>query len=136
MPVFPNTGIGINHETVLHNWGTQNIFVGVGAGKQNITGNGNTFIGSHSGSDMEVNNAIAIGSHTKVNCSDCTVIGGRFTGINTDRPQATLEVNGSLATKELFLITNEGKTDLMALVMQLKADIEVLKQQITASIKN
>ncbi|MEI2758191.1 MAG: tail fiber domain-containing protein [Bacteroidia bacterium] len=47
---FPNTGIGINHQTVLHNWGANNIFVGVGAGQSN-TGIDNTFMGAYSGTN-------------------------------------------------------------------------------------
>ncbi|MBL7928705.1 MAG: tail fiber domain-containing protein [Bacteroidia bacterium] len=48
---FPNTGIGINNETVLHNWGTQNIFVGVGAGFNNdpAMGSENAFFGKDAG---------------------------------------------------------------------------------------
>ncbi|MBL7929415.1 MAG: hypothetical protein JNL47_08130 [Bacteroidia bacterium] len=51
---FPNTGIGINNETVLHNWGTQNIFVGVGAGRNNSTGFANAFFGMDAGYNNSV----------------------------------------------------------------------------------
>ena len=151
---FPNTGIGINHQTVLHNWGANNIFVGVGAGQRNTSGSNNTFMGALSGSsnaggsnntfigtqagsrEEQVNNAVAIGYKAEVECNDCTVLGGKFVGINTTTPKTTLEVNGTITTKQLIIANENQNQDLIAMLNELKNEIAQLKEQINQITKN
>ncbi len=49
LPIVPNTGYGINHVTVLHNSGSQNIFAGENAGMNNSSGFSNSFFGMDAG---------------------------------------------------------------------------------------
>ncbi len=49
LPDVPNTGYGINHVTVLHNSGSQNIFAGENAGRNIGTGFSNSFFGMDAG---------------------------------------------------------------------------------------
>src|SRR6185436_71510 len=46
---FPRTGYGINNQTVLHNYGSNNICVGVGAGQSLTSASLNVLIGSQAG---------------------------------------------------------------------------------------
>jgi len=151
---FPRTGYGINHQTVLQNYGANNICVGVGAGQSNTTGSNNTFMGTLSGSSNavgssntfigtqagsgaeQVNNAVAIGCKAEVKCSDCTVIGGKYVGINTTTPQTTLEVNGTITTKQLLIANENQKQDVTAMLNELKNEIAQLKEQLNQITKN
>ena len=67
--------------------GSNNTFMGTLSGSSNAVGSNNTFIGTQAGSGAEqVNNAVAIGCKAEVKCNDCTVIGGKYVGINTTTP--------------------------------------------------
>jgi hypothetical protein len=154
LPDVLNTGYGINNQTVLHNSGFQNIFVGVGAGQNNqsgysnaffgmeagasnSTGSGNTFIGCETGSgEKQVNNAIAIGYKAKVTCNDCTVIGGKYVGICTTEPTAALDVNGAVQAKQILITANGTTNDLLALITELQNEVTQLKKQLSANAKN
>ncbi len=75
LPDVPNTGYGINHVTVLHNSGSQNIFAGENAGKNIGTGFSNSFFGMDAG----VQN-IRMGANTYI---------GWCAGRNFDRAENT-----------------------------------------------
>ena len=117
--------------------GSNNTFMGALSGSSNAGGSNNTFIGAQAGSRAEqVNNAIAIGYKAEVRCNDCTVLGGKFVGINTTTPQTTLEVNGTITTKQLIIANENQKQDVTAMLNELKNEIAQLKEQINQLTKN
>ncbi len=95
------------------------------------------FLGCNAGSTKpDVNNAIALGANTKVNCNNCTVIGGEKIGICTTEPQATLDVNGTIQAKQFMILENGYAKNLLDMISELQNEVAELKQQITASVKN
>ena len=114
-----------------------NSFMGTLNGSSNAVGSNNTFIGTQAGSrEEQVNNAVAIGYKAEVECNDCTVLGGKFVGINTTTPKTTLEVNGTITTKQLIIANENQKQDLIAILNELKNEIGQLKEQINQLTKN
>jgi hypothetical protein len=112
-----NTFIG--NQSALHNLGEHNTFLGFQSGTSNLTGNNNTFLGHKAGNSntigsnnifigylsgpfthgQDVNKAIAIGYNSRVNCSNCVVLGGTgpdsiSLGLGTSAPKAQLHVAG------------------------------------------
>ncbi len=125
-------GAGVNNAA-----GNDNTFVGTNAGQSNILSSGNTFLGCKAGGGMpDINNAIAIGANTKVNCNNCTVIGGEKIGICTTEPQATLDVNGTIQAKQIVILEKGNAKDLLDMISELQNEVAELKQQITALAKN
>lgn len=57
-------------------------------------------------------------------------------GINTIAPQTTLDVNGAITAKQIIIESINSKQDLLTLITHLQNEVAVLKQQLTASIKN
>ena len=132
-----NDNVFIGHSTGRYSNGQSNIFIGTLNGSSNAVGSNNTFIGTQAGSrEEQVNNAVAIGYKAEVECNDCTVLGGKFVGINTTTPQTTLEVNGTITTKQLIIANENQKQDLIAILNELKNEIAQLKEQINQLTKN
>ena len=111
-----NTFIGDNAGVL--NLGDGNTFFGWGTGNSSTTGNNNIFIGRQTGTTNEIgsnniligasadvlgsslSNAVAIGTLSKVNCSNCAVIGGSGSfalkvGITTTTPLSDLHIKQS-----------------------------------------
>ncbi len=60
----------------------------------------------------------------------------RFVGINTTTPQTTLEVNGTITTKQLIIANENQKQDVTAMLNELKNEIAQLKEQLNQITKN
>jgi hypothetical protein len=132
-----NDNVFIGHSTGRYSNGQSNSFMGTLNGSSNAVGSNNTFIGTQAGSrEEQVNNAVAIGYKAEVECNDCTVLGGKFVGINTTTPKTTLEVNGTITTKQLIIANENQKQDLIAILNELKNEIGQLKEQINQLTKN
>ena len=132
-----NDNVFIGHSTGRYSNGQSNIFIGTLNGSSNAVGSNNTFIGTQAGSGAEqVNNAVVIGCKAEVKCNDCTVIGGKYVGINTITPQTTLEVNGTITTKQLIIANENQKQDVTAMLNELKNEIAQLKEQLNQITKN
>ena len=132
-----NDNVFIGHSTGRYSNGQSNSFMGTLNGSSNAVGSNNTFIGTQAGSrEEQVNNAVAIGYKAEVECNDCTVLGGKFVGINTTTPKTTLEVNGTITTKQLIIANENQKQDVTAMLNELKNEIAQLKEQINQITKN
>ena len=132
-----NDNVFIGHSTGRYSNGQSNSFMGTLNGSSNAVGSNNTFIGTQAGSrEEQVNNAVAIGYKAEVECNDCTVLGGKFVGINTTTPKTTLEVNGTITTKQLIIANENQNQDLIAMLNELKNEIAQLKEQINQITKN
>ena len=132
-----NDNVFIGHSTGRYSNGQSNSFMGTLNGSSNAVGSNNTFIGTQAGSrEEQVNNAVAIGYKAEVECNDCTVLGGKFVGINTTTPKTTLEVNGTITTKQLIIANENQNQDLIAILNELKNEIAQLKEQINQITKN
>jgi len=92
---FFGTAAGISNST-----GTENTYIGTGAGGINSSGHRNTFIGSLAGTEFphdSLNNAIALGYNSRVECDNCAVIGGVGpesvnVGIGRAMPESVLHI--------------------------------------------
>lgn len=96
-----NTLVGAN--AGFFNTGGDNTFMGRSAGDNNLGGSSNTFIGAFADGNNGGNltNATAIGANSKVECSDCLVLGGTGisavnVGIGTANPAERLHVIGNI----------------------------------------
>jgi Collagen triple helix repeat (20 copies) len=82
--------------------GYGNTAVGEGAGQNSRNGNSNTTLGQ--GADVEyenLENATAIGAHSRVDCSNCLVLGYKSAvGINTNAPTNVLHVRGLIRLQD------------------------------------
>ena len=61
---------------------------------------------------------------------------GGDVGIGTSAPAYALEVNGTVAAKQILVEQKNGTHDLLALLTKLRSEVEELKQQICFSAKN
>ena len=57
-------------------------------------------------------------------------------GIGTSAPADALDVNGTIAAKQILVEEKNGTQDLLALLIKLRSEVEELKQQISALAKN
>ncbi len=76
--------------------------------------------------------------HFKTNSTtQVTILGSNGNvGIHTTTPQTTLEVNGTITTKQLIIANENQKQDLIAILNELKNEIGQLKEQINQLTKN
>ena len=57
-------------------------------------------------------------------------------GIGTDSPAYTLDVNGTIAAKQILVEDKTGTKDLLAELTRLRSEVEELKQQLCTLAKN
>jgi hypothetical protein len=117
-----NTAVGF-HALQDNTGGSENTAVGSWAGAPypifsatNITGSGNTFIGTYSGqgTSTQLTNATAIGAYSRVSSSNSLVLGAAGVnrvdvGIGTETPEFPLDVRGPGYIVGSF--TNDGSVD-------------------------
>ncbi len=138
--VFIGSGAGYHTQnTVGNTTGFNNVFLGFESGWTNTEGNNNTYLG-HSARGTGTDGAIlefasAIGANAQVTANNCMVLGGigAFAvnvGIGLTAPAYTLDVNGTVAAKKILITTENETQDLLALIMQLQQELEILKKEL------
>ncbi|MCW5907634.1 MAG: hypothetical protein KIS94_07235 [Chitinophagales bacterium] len=131
---FNGDSTGYNNTT-----GRQNTFVGHVAGNTNTTGSQLTLLGSGAEvANPNLSNATAIGYGAVVAANNSLVLGnGKVNvGIGTSAPAYTLQVNGTIAAKQILIETNTETKDLLVLLTRLRSEVEELKQKLQCVAEN